>query len=66
MNTFMKDLSKSIKDREKFYMKYSGKDEKYKVKIHKFIKYQNLKEYSYFGNFEMIDTKPLRKEYDIS
>ena len=66
MNTFIEDLSKSIKDREKFYMKYLGKVEKYKVKIHKFIKYKNLKEYSYFGNFEIIDTKPLRKDYAIS
>jgi len=66
INSFIEDLSKIIKDREKFYMKYLGKEEKYKVKIDKFVKYQNLKEYSYFGNFEIIDTKPTRKDYAIS
>ena len=66
INNFMEELSKNIRDREKFYMKYLGKDEKYIVRIHKFVKYENLKEYSYFGNFELIDSKPLRKEYAIS
>lgn len=65
-NKFMEELSKSIKEREKFYMKYLSKDEKYKIKILKFIKYQNLSQNNYFGNFEIIDTKPLRNEYAIS
>ena len=65
-NKFMEDLSKSIKEREKFYIKYLSKDEKYKVKIIKFVKYQNLSQNNYFGNFEMIDTRPLRNEYAIS
>ena len=66
LNTFIEELSKNIKDREKYYMKYLGKDEKYKVKIFKFVKYNDLKEYCYFGNFEINDTKPIRKDYALS
>ena len=66
LNKFMEELSKNIKEREKFYMKYLSIDEKYKIKIVKFVKYQDLSQYNYFGNFEIIDTKPLRKEYAIS
>ena len=62
---FMDELSKNIKDREKFYMKYLGENEKYQIKIIKFIKYKNLKNYNYFGNFEIIDTKAFRKGYAI-
>ena len=63
---FMEELSKNMKEKEKFYMKYLSKDEKYKIKIVKFVKYQNLNRDNYFGNFEIIDTKPLRKDYAIS
>ena len=66
LNIFIEELSKNIKDREKYYMKYLGKDEKYKVKIVKFVKFKTLKEYCYFGNFEIIDTKPIRKDYALS
>ena len=65
-NKFMEELTKNIKEREKYYMKYLGKDEQYKIKIIKFIKYTSLAKYNYFGNFEIIDTKPFRKDYALS
>ena len=66
LNEFMEELTKNIKEREKYYMKYLGKETKYNVRINKFIKYKNLHKYCYFGNFELIDTKPFRKDYAIS
>ena len=65
-NKFMEELTKNVREREKFYMKYLGKDEQYKIKIIKFIKYKSLPKYYYFGNFEIIDTKPFRKDYALS
>ena len=66
INNYMDEISRNIKEREKFYMKYIGKEEKYKVYISKFVKDKNLKEDNYFGNFEIIDTKPIRKDYALS
>ena len=57
---FIQNLSKRMKEREQFYIKYLGKSAEYKVKIFKYIKIEVLKPYDYFGNFEMIDTKPYR------
>ena len=65
-NKFMEELTKNIKEREKFYMNYLGKDQTYKIKIIKFTKYKSLQKYDYFGNFEIIDTKPIRKDYALS
>ena len=57
---YIQKLSKKIKQRDQFYMKFLGKGTEYKVKLIKYKKVENLKPYSYFGNFEMIDTKPIR------
>ena len=59
---YIKYLSKRIKQREQFYMKFLGKTTEYKVKLMKYVKVEVLKPYDYFGNFEMIDTKPFRND----
>lgn len=59
---YIKYLSKRIKQREQFYMKFLGKTTEYKVKLMKYVKVEVLKPYDYFGNFEMIDTKPCRND----
>ena len=59
---YIKMLSKRIKQREQFYMKYLGKTTEYKVKILKYVKVEVLKPYDYLGNFEMIDAKPCRSD----
>ena len=59
---YIKMLSKRIKQREQFYMKHLGKNTEYKVKLLKYVKVEVLKPYDYFGNFEMIDTKPCRSD----
>ena len=62
VHNFLLKLSKRIKQREQFYMKILGKTTEYKVKLMKYIKVENLKPYDYFGNFEIIDTKPIRND----
>ena len=57
---FIQNLSKNIKEKEQFYMKYLGKNAEFKVKLLKYVKTDILKPYQYFGNFEMIDIKPVR------
>jgi CRP-like cAMP-binding protein len=59
---YIKYLSKRIQQREQFYMKFLGKTTEYKVKLMKYVKVEVLKPYDYFGNFEMIDTKPFRND----
>ena len=61
-HNYIQKLSKKIKQREQFYMKFLGKSAEYKVKLMKYKKVENLKPYDYFGNFEMIDTKPIRAD----
>ena len=56
----IQNLSKRIKQREQFYMKYLAKSAEFKVKLLKYVKIELLKPYNYFGNFELIDTKPSR------
>ena len=57
---FVLNLKKKIKKREKFYMKYIGKNDESNVSIMKYVKTANLKPFDYFGNFEMINTRPHR------
>ena len=59
-HNFIQNLTKKIKQREQFYMKILGKMAEYKVKLLKYEKIENLQPYDYFGNFEIIDTKPIR------
>ena len=59
---FAQSLKKKIKKREKFYMKYLGKNDESSVTIMKYVKTKNLKPFDYFGNFEMINTRPSRTD----
>ena len=59
---FIHNLAKRMKQREQFYMKYLGQNTEFKVKLLKYVKIEVLKPYDYFGNFEIIDTKPIRKD----
>ena len=59
---FIQNLSKKIKKREKFYMKYLGKNAEFNVTLMKYVKIKKLKPYDYFGNFEMIDARPYRTD----
>ena len=59
---FAQNLKKKIKKREKFYMKYLNKNEESNVTIMKYVKTTNLKPFDYFGNFEMINTRPYRTD----
>ena len=59
---FVQNLKKKIKKREKFYMKYLGKNDESNVSIMKYVKTANLKPFDYFGNFEMINTRPYRTD----
>ena len=57
---FTKNVSRKIDKRENFYMTYLGKNQESKVKIMKYEKINDLKPFDYFGNFEMIDSRPTR------
>lgn len=58
----IQNLKKKIKKREKFYMKYLSKNDESIVSIMKYVKTANLKPFDYFGNFEMINTRPFRTD----
>jgi len=59
---FISNLSKRIKKREQFYMKYLASNSKKNVKIMKYVKTADLKVNDCFGNFEIINTNPLRMD----
>ena len=60
VHNYIKNISQRIDRREQFYMKYLGKNQENKVKMMKYVKIKDLKQFYYFGNFEMIDTRPHR------
>ena len=57
---FISNLSKRIKKREQFYIKYLASNSKKNVKIMKYVKTKDLKANDCFGNFEIINTNPIR------
>ena len=59
---FISNLSKKIKKREQFYIKYLASFSKKNVKIMKYVKIADLKANDCFGNFEIINTNPLRTD----
>ena len=59
---FISNLSKRIKKREHFYINYLASNSKKDVKIMKYVKKADLKANDCFGNFELINTNPLRMD----
>ncbi len=61
MNEFIKNLTNLFSEKENFYMSKLNSLE-HKIKKLKYVRVEYLGENEYFGNFEMIDYKPLRNE----
>ena len=61
-NYFIQIVSRRITQREEFYIKYIGKNTEFNVKLMKYEKIDIFKPFDYFGNFELIDTRPIRND----
>ncbi len=61
MNEFIKNLTNLFTEKENFYMSRLN-TLVHKIKKLKYVRIEYLGENEYFGNFEMIDYKPLRNE----
>ena len=61
MNEFIKKLTNSFTEKENYYLSRLN-PMVHKIKKLKYVRTEFLSENEYFGNFEMIDYKPLRNE----
>ena len=61
INQFISNLNNFFGPREYFYLQQMNPS-KTKIKKLKYIRTNYLNEFDYFGNFELIETKPLRNE----